>query len=103
MNTVKNITLQKLLKMKDKYGFVIKPYCIIWIEGIEYFNGEKIKSIKNGKVEYTTKMTEAMRIRKEDVPTMETVLLNMGFASWTLNNGFIPTSYCPKGCLYKPY
>lgn len=88
--------------MKDKWGFTIKPYCIIWIEGIEYFNGEKIKSIRNGEIEYTTKMTEAMRVRKEDVPQMKEMLRRLGIAEWVVEgNTFISTSYCPKGTLYK--
>lgn len=88
--------------MRDKYGDVVKPYYIIWIEGIEYFNGEKIKSMHNKSIQYTTKMTEAMRIRKEDKEEMKSILLNMGIAKWVVEgNSFIPTSYCPKGCLYS--
>ena len=84
---------------------LLKPtkYVIIWIEGIEYFNGEKIKSItrKNG-IQYTTKMTESLRIKIKDIPFIKQYLLNYGISEWALkDNSFIKTSYAPKGTIFN--
>ena len=46
----------------------MKKYFIVWIEGLDYFNGEKIKSFTNTGVDYTLKMTEAIRVKKDDIP-----------------------------------
>ena len=37
-------------------------YFIVWVEGLSLRSGEKIKYIVDGKIYYTTKMTEALRI-----------------------------------------
>lgn len=78
-------------------------YVIIWIEGLDYFCGEKIKSItrKNG-VQYTTKMTEALRVKLKDIPYIKQYLLDYGIAKWALNdNSFIKTSYAKKGTIFN--
>lgn len=83
---------------------VLKPkshYYIIWIEGIEPRNGEKIKSIHNNEIQYTTKLTEAMRIHITDKEEMKDILLNMGIAKWCVesDNTFVRTSYAPAGTI----
>jgi hypothetical protein len=82
-----------------------KKYFIIWIEGLEYRDGEKVKTLTDTGVSYTTKMTEAMRIRECDIHHMKDYMKRHGFASWCINETgsrtFIPTSYAPKGTLYK--
>lgn len=85
--------------MKNKH----KPYYyIIWIEGFECRTGEKIKSILNRRIQYTTKMTEAMRILPDDVEEMKSILLDMGIAKWVVDgNTFIKTNYAPKGSIFK--
>lgn len=84
---------------------VLKPkpyYYIIWIEGLEYRTGEKVKSMHNDKIQYTTKITEAMRILPDDIIEMKSILLNMGVAKWVVEgNTFIKTNYAPKGSIYK--
>jgi hypothetical protein len=80
-----------------------RKYYIIWIEGLDYFNGEKIKSMHNNSIQYTTKMTEAMRIHRDDITEMKSILLNRGIAKWCVesSNTFVSTSYAPKGSIYK--
>lgn len=82
-----------------------KKYFIIWIEGFEYKGGEKVKSLTHTGFSYTTKMTEAMRIRECDIHYMKDYMKRHGIAEWVINEKqsrtFIPTSYAPKGTLYK--
>jgi hypothetical protein len=46
-------------------------------------------------------MTEAARVKEDDIPTVIAYLKRHGFADWVLNspNTFIRTSYVPKGTL----
>lgn len=76
-----------------------KPYFIIWIEGISYFNGEKVQSFTNTGVEYTTKMTEAIRVKSEDIPAVERYLIRHGIS--LTDPTFIGTSYAPKGTIFN--
>lgn len=77
-------------------------YYIVWIEGLSYKRGEKIKTIEQyGNIEYTTKMTEAMRIKEEAIPQMKHFLKRHGISNWTLENAFVRVSYAPKGTLYQ--
>ena len=85
-----------------------KQYYIVWIEGFEYRTGEKIKSIKpytgsGSGIVYTTKLTDAMRVEKRDIPELINELRRRGLAEWaiTSNNTFIKTTYAPKGTIYK--
>jgi len=78
----------------------IKPYFIVWIEGWDVFHGEKVKSFTNTGVDYTTKMTEAIRVKSDDIPEVKAYLKRHGFADWVINgNTFIGTSYAPKGTI----
>jgi hypothetical protein len=77
-------------------------YYIVWIEGLSWKEGEKIKSIDhNGSIEYTTKMTEALRIKPEDVHVFKHWLKRHGIANWTLESAFVRTSYAPKDSIYN--
>lgn len=85
-----------------------KQYYIVWIEGFEYRKGEKIKSLKpytgsDSGVVYTTKLTDAMRVEKKDIPELIDELRKRGLAEWAIvsNNTFIKTTYTPKGTNYK--
>lgn len=74
---------------------------IIWIEGIEYKDGDKIKSINEKGITYTTRMMGAMRINKKDIPKMREWMREHHIADWVINgNTFIKTNYTPKGTLY---
>ena len=86
---------------KDKWGDIIKRFFYIWIEGIDCRSGEKIKSISND-IEYTTKLTEALRIRVEDKEKMKELLRGLGIAEWVIesDNTFVRTSYAPKDTLF---
>ena len=80
-------------------------YYIVWIEGFDYLDGEKVKFFTDTGVSYTTKMTEAMRVKADDIPFVLDYLKRHGIAQWVLdsNNTFIATSYVPKGTLFKPW
>lgn len=85
-------------------GFTNKNrYYYIWIEGITARYGEKVKCFKDGYIEYTTKLTEAMRIRIEDKEKMKEILREKGIAKWTVEspNTFHLTNYAPPGTLLK--
>lgn len=78
-------------------------YYIVWIEGLSYKRGEKIKSIgRYGNIEYTTKMTEAMRVKEKDVAELKHFLKRHGVANWTLENAFVRVGYAPVGTIL-PY
>lgn len=82
-----------------------KRYYLIYVEGIDWFGGEKIKSITDKGFTYTLQVTEALRIRERDIPFMKNLMRRFGIADWvideTSSRTFIPTSYAPKGTLYK--
>lgn len=78
-------------------------YYIVWIEGFHYKRGEKIKSIgRYGNIEYTTKMTEAMRVKEKDVAELKHFLKRHGVSNWTLENAFVMVGYAPVGTIL-PY
>ena len=77
-------------------------YYLVWIEGVEFKNGEKIKGFdKDGSIIYTLKMTDAMRVTEEDIPTMREKLRGIGIADWVVDspNTFVKTHYAPKGTI----
>lgn len=76
---------------------------IIWIEGLSYEKGEKVKSFTEDGIEYTTKMTEALRITPEEIYLAKELLKERGIADWVVNGErtFIATSYVPKGTRFK--
>jgi hypothetical protein len=78
-------------------------YYIIWIEGLEYKDGEKVKGLTDTSFSYTTRMGNSMRIRECDIPKMKDYMREHNIAEWVINshNTFIRTSYVPKGTLYK--
>ena len=78
-------------------------YYIVWIEGLGYKDGEKVKSLTDTGFSYTTKMMEALRIRQKDIPFMLDYMKRHGIADWVINspNTFIRTNYVPKGSLLK--
>lgn len=72
-------------------------YYIVWIEGLTSKTGEKVKSLTDTGVEYTTRMTSAMRIRKDDKRYMDSYLKRHGISGAT----YVNTNYAPKGTVYK--
>ena len=68
---------------------------IFWIEGLSLKNGEKIKSFTDSGIEYTTLMTEAIRVKEDDLTLVESYLYRHGIKGYTV----APTSYAPKGTL----
>jgi len=80
-----------------------KPiYYVVWIEGLEPISGEKIKTLTETEHDYTTKMTEALRVKAEDLELVRRILRNSGVAEWALRNCFHKVHYAPKNTLYKP-
>ena len=79
-----------------------KPtYYVVWIEGLNAISGEKVKSISGGETEYTTKMTEALRVKPEDTSEIIDILRGRGVAGWALENCLYKVNYAPKNTLYK--
>lgn len=78
-----------------------KEYYVIWIEGIDPMNGEKILSLDGDSNEYTTKMTQAMRILPDDREAVREILRERGIAEWALQNCMVRTNYAPQGTLFK--
>jgi hypothetical protein len=78
-------------------------YYIIWIEGLSARYGEKVRSLSNTSFNYTTRMTDSMRIRECDIHYMKDYMRRHGIAQWVIdsNQTFIKTNYVPKGTLYK--
>ena len=74
-------------------------YSIIWIEGLSVVNGEKVKSITKNGFEYTTKMTEALRIKKRDIDFISQHMKLNGIGE-TFNT-FIGVNYAPKGTILR--
>lgn len=78
------------------------PYYYIWVEGFSPEHGEKISAVTDKGFEYTTKITEATRIKRSDLERFKGLMRENGIADWVINgNSFIPTSYTPKGTLYN--
>lgn len=79
------------------------PYYYIWIEGLTPERGEKISKVTDKGFEYTTKITEAIRIKRADRERFKDMLIQFQIADWCAEsvNTFVPTSYAPKGTLYN--
>ena len=67
---------------------------IIWVEGLSLKTGEKVKDFTDTGVSYTTKMTEAIRVKRIDLFSVESYLNRHGI-SYTLHE----TTYAPYGTL----
>ena len=78
------------------------PFYYIWVEGLSAEDGEKISAVTENGFEYSTNITESIRIKKADKERFKELMRENGIADWVINgNTFIPTSYAPKGTLYK--
>ena len=79
-------------------------YYVIWVEGLNPRHGEKIERFRlDNTIEYTCKMSQAMRILEKDIPAMREKLKDFRLADWVIDSGrtFVKTHYAPKGTLYK--
>ena len=72
-------------------------YYIIWIEGFSSKRGEKIHRFNSFGMTYTTKMTDAKRVKEEDIHVVKAYLKRHGISDWTIENAFVKTSYAPYG------
>ena len=82
-----------------------KPeFFVVWIEGLSPEKGEKIKTLDSFNHSYTTKMTEALRVKREDIQRVKGILRSRGVAGWALEGAgtFHKVSYAPKGTLFAP-
>lgn len=82
-----------------------KPeFFVVWIEGLSPEKGEKIKVLNSSEHSYTTKMTEALRVKREDIQIVKDIIRSRGVADWVVNGTytFHKVSYAPKGTIYKP-
>lgn len=84
-----------------------KPkYYIVWIEGLSPKRGEKIKTLDEDDHTYTLRMDEALRVKRKDLFDVEALLVKQGVSCWCFKNDryldtFVPTTYAPKGTIYK--
>jgi len=81
-----------------------QEFFVVWIEGLSPQRGEKIKTMDSNDHTYTTKMTEALRVKREDIERVKGILRGRGVANWALEGAgtFHKVSYAPKGTIYKP-
>ena len=82
--------------MKTRYYF-------IWIEGFSPRNGELVKQLTNTGYDVTNKITEALRVKEQDLPYIKDYLSRHGVADWVLDNSdsFVRTNYIPSGTLLR--
>lgn len=73
----------------------------VWIEGLSPRNGELLGRLTDYGYDVTNKITEALRIKEQDIPKIKHYLRRHGVADWVLDNpnSFVPTSYAPKGTM----
>lgn len=71
-------------------------FMTVWVEGLTYRTGEKIKSISPHSIEYTTKITEALRVKPCDWEAVKRLLTARGIT-------FTPraTTYALPGTIFK--
>ena len=76
-------------------------YVLVWIEGLSLRSGEKIKSINGDRIEYTTKMTEAMRFPTNKMDEVSDLLKTI-LSAWVVEspNTYHETTYAPKGTIW---
>lgn len=74
-------------------------YYIIWVEGLEYKTGEKIKCFNSeGETVYTCRMMNAMRVKESDIKSAKDSMKRAGISDWVIDspNTFVRTNYAPK-------
>jgi hypothetical protein len=76
-------------------------YYIVWIEGISPRNGELLGQLTDTGYDVTNKLTEALRVKEEDLGAIKHYLSRHGVADWVLENqeSFVKTNYVPSGTL----
>ncbi len=77
---------------------------IVWIEGLSWKRGEKLKSLSHSGSDNTLRMMDALRVKAEDVSACRELMTKNGIAGWVVNSDrtFIRTSYAPAGTVWKP-
>jgi hypothetical protein len=88
---------------KPEYKEPKNTYYVIWVEGLSAQNGEKVKHITNDGVEYTLKMTNALRVKEKDLPMIKMMLGERHIANWVIDNPstYFKTHYAPAGTLFR--
>jgi hypothetical protein len=76
-------------------------YYYIWIEGLSGKGGEKVCQLDDTGYTITTKMSDAMRVKPEQIHLIKAYLKRHGVADWCLESAetFIPISYAPAGTI----
>lgn len=76
-------------------------YYYIWIEGWCPRYGEKVKQLTDTGFSYTTKITDSLRVKADDIPAVKDYMKRHGIAQWVIDSPttFVATSYIPKGTL----
>jgi len=78
-------------------------YHYVWIEGISPKRGEKLKCLTDYGYDITTRMSDAMRVKTEDLHIIKAYLKRHGVAKWVLKNyeSFPMIKYAPKGTIFN--
>jgi|TARA_R110001599_G_scaffold152369_2_gene337383 hypothetical protein len=76
-------------------------YYFVWIEGISPRNGELLGKLTDYGYDVTNKITEALRVKENDLGAIKHYLSRHGVADWVLDNpdSFVRTNYVPGGTL----
>lgn len=76
-------------------------YYYIWIEGISPRNGELLKRLTDYGYDVTNKITEALRVKEDDLNYIKHYLSRHGVADWVLENpeSYVRTNYAPSGTI----
>ena len=61
-------------------------YYFVWIEGISPRNGELLGQLTNHGYDVTKKITEALRVKEQDLCAIKDYLRRHGVANWVLDN-----------------
>jgi len=78
-------------------------YYIIWVEGLSPERGEKVMRFTPDGIDYTLKMTNALRVKEKDLPLIKSYLRQRNIANWVTDNPstYFKTHYAPKGTLFR--
>lgn len=74
-------------------------YYYVWIEGFSPRNGELLGQLTSTGYDVTNKITEALRVKEQDLGAIKDYLLRHGVADWVIDNpsSFVRTNYAPAG------
>ena len=77
---------------------------IIWIEGLCPRTGEKVLSLVDGQIKYTTSIRDCLRVRDQDIEALRHELRRAGIANWVVDGDqtFVRTTYARSNTIWVP-